>query len=102
MKKHNFAAILYCLSVCLLLAVFCLVTCSAEETDSAPKTINVKDYGAVGDGVNNDTPFINEAVTHLKEGDTLYIPEGTYLLKEYGIPTIINLEGLLLDELIHT
>ena len=94
MKKLNFAAILYCLALCLLLAAFCLVTCGAEEGDSAPKTVNVKDYGAVGDGVNNDTPLINEAVTHLKEGDTLYFPEGTYLLKEYGVPTIIDLNGL--------
>ncbi|RTE08370.1 OmpL47-type beta-barrel domain-containing protein [Paenibacillus whitsoniae] len=43
--------------------------------------INVKDYGATGNGSANDTPAFQEAIAHLPtEGGRLYIPAGTYLL----------------------
>lgn len=38
---------------------------------------NVKDYGATGDGVTNDTPAINAAIA---DGGIVYFPEGTYRL----------------------
>ena len=45
------------------------------------KLINVKDYGAVGDGVTDDTVAIKEAVTYLnKNGGILYFPIGTYIV----------------------
>jgi len=42
---------------------------------------NVKDYGAVGDGVTDDTAAISAAVTalNLNGGGVLYFPVGTYL-----------------------
>lgn len=41
--------------------------------------INVKDYGAVGDGQTDDTQAIKAAVTYLNtNGGTLYFPVGTY------------------------
>lgn len=43
------------------------------------RKLNVKDYGAVGDGVTNDTTAINAARTALTSGKTLYFPAGTYL-----------------------
>lgn len=89
-KKHLlrflFAAVL------LLLTAVCAATViSAEETDS-PRTLNVQDYGAVGDGVTNDTAAINAAAADLRDGDTLYIPAGTYLLREYGEKDIILIQ----------
>jgi hypothetical protein len=41
--------------------------------------VNVKDYGAVGDGTTNDTAAFNAAITAAGAG-TLLIPVGTYLL----------------------
>lgn len=43
--------------------------------------VNVTNYGAVGDGVTDDTPAIQNAINSLTNGGTVYIPAGTYLLK---------------------
>lgn len=40
--------------------------------------INVLDYGAVGDGVANDTAAITAAVAAAPAGSTVYFPAGTY------------------------
>lgn len=42
--------------------------------------VNVKDYGAVGDGVTNDTQAIAAAITAGGIGAPLYFPLGTYLV----------------------
>lgn len=45
-------------------------------------------FGAVGDGVTNDTMAIESAISALREGDVLYFPKGTYLMT--GRPVQIN------------
>jgi len=42
--------------------------------------INVRDYGAVGDGVADDTTAIQNAINDLELGAVLVIPYGTYLI----------------------
>lgn len=42
--------------------------------------LNVLDYGAVGNGVTNDTAAIQAAATALTQGQTLYFPAGQYLI----------------------
>lgn len=44
------------------------------------QTVSVKDFGAVGDGVTDDTAVILAGVAHLKKtgGGTLFFPQGTY------------------------
>lgn len=45
------------------------------------ETVSVKDFGAVGDGVTNDTTAIQNAVNSAyAAGVDLYIPPGTYLI----------------------
>jgi hypothetical protein len=57
---------------------------SGTGTWTAPRTtsgseVNVKDYGAVGDGVANDTSAINSAIAAIPStGGVLLFPAGTY------------------------
>jgi len=50
---------------------------SATSTTTVP-TVDVKDYGAVGDGVTDDSPAIKAAVAALTSGGRLYLPLGDY------------------------
>ncbi|WP_184549754.1 glycosyl hydrolase family 28-related protein [Mucilaginibacter sp. FT3.2] len=57
-------------------------------------SINVKNKGAIGDGINDDTQAIRDAIYAAKSGaiPTVYFPEGSYLIKETGDkPGIIKL-----------
>lgn len=56
-------------------------------------TVNVLDYGAVGDGVTDDTAAFKAAavaanngiVTGAGPGGTVYVPKGTYLVSRVGL-----------------
>lgn len=48
-------------------------------------SINVKDYGAVGDGVTSDTAAIQAAIDDCPEGGSVFFPSGTYYLKETAL-----------------
>lgn len=51
---------------------------SLDAFVSANIFVNVKDYGAIGDGSHDDLPNINAAITAVPSGTTLYFPRGTY------------------------
>lgn len=53
--------------------------------------IDVKDYGAKGDGVTDDTQSIKNAISDLRSGMTLYFPRGTYIVSETLQPTVGNI-----------
>jgi hypothetical protein len=63
--------------------------------DRAAEVVNVKDFGAIGDGVTDDTAAIQAAAATLN-GDVLYFPVGTYAVSQSTlIPsnTIVRGEG---------
>lgn len=49
-----------------------------DGTDSIEHEFNVKAYGAVGDGVVDDTVAINNAIIAANGGGTVFLPKGTY------------------------
>jgi hypothetical protein len=62
--------------------------------------INVKDYGATGDEKNKetDTDALKAAIEASREGDALYFPSGTYLVKETLEPKAHQLYFSLTDQ----
>ncbi|MGN1119451.1 MAG: glycosyl hydrolase family 28-related protein, partial [Oscillospiraceae bacterium] len=47
-------------------------------TAAETAAVSVKDFGAVGDGVHDDTVNVQTAVNCLPKGGRLFFPEGTY------------------------
>ena len=58
------------------------------------QTVSVKDFGAVGDGVTDDTAAINTAVTYANSvgGGVVTFPFGTYMVNASGTTTGIQLK----------
>ena len=44
--------------------------------------VNVRDYGAIGDGKTDDTVAIQVAINSLKDGGIVYFPAGIYLINQ--------------------
>lgn len=56
--------------------------------------LSVKDFGAKGDGVADETSFFTAAANQASvEGKKLYIPAGTYLLNDWSIPAGLDVFG---------
>lgn len=66
------------------------------------ETVSVKDFGAVGDGVTDDTAAFQAAIAHLSANNTLrggklYVPSGHYILTDtltftsYSVDNAINI-----------
>lgn len=52
---------------------------SEASGGTSPLVVNVKDHGAAGDGVADDTAEIQAAINTSPAGSTIYFPPGTYL-----------------------
>lgn len=56
-----------------------------ERVDATAPTLNVAsviDFGAVGDGITNDSPFIQDAIDSLINGGCLLFTDGTFLIDD--------------------
>lgn len=55
------------------------------------QVVNVKEYGAVGDGITNDTAVFNKALALCAVGGgTCLVPKGTYLISGSGITSHVK------------
>ena len=61
-------------------------------TKSESCSVNVRDFGAVGDGLTDDTRSIQTAVNCLPKGGRLYFPEGVYKTAPLALKSHITLE----------
>ncbi|MDF7825927.1 glycosyl hydrolase family 28-related protein [Pontiellaceae bacterium B12227] len=68
---------------------------SAKMTETAVvEYLNIKEFGARGDGVTDDTPALQAAIKAAKEtGGTIYFPNGTYCIHPVKVPSHIALRG---------
>lgn len=62
------------------------------RTEEEFVTINVKDLGAAGDGISDDTSFIQAAVMACPEKSRVLIPEGNYKVTSLFLKSGLNLE----------
>lgn len=62
--------------------------------DKGGAVYNVRGYGAVGDGVTDDTTAIRNAIAAVPDGGTLYIPTGKFRVTDtININRAISIEG---------
>lgn len=52
--------------------------------------VSVKDFGAVGDGVTDDTAAVQSALTAVLSGGELFFPAGTYLMSPLVVSNLSN------------
>lgn len=64
----------------------------AFKTASETCCVSVKDFGAAGDGVHEDTAAIQAAVNFVPEGGRVYFPEGTYLTLPISLRSHLTIE----------
>lgn len=61
-------------------------------TEKAGKILNVKQFGAAGDGKKMDTEAIQKAIIKCEKGGTVLIPAGTYLVGRLELKSDMTLE----------
>lgn len=62
------------------------------HTDYEFVTLNVRDFGAYGDGVHDDTNAIQCAIMASKKNCRVYVPEGTYRISSIFLKDDLTLE----------
>ena len=62
------------------------------KTDYEYVTLNVKDFGAKGDGVSDDTGFIQAAIMCCPKDSRVLVPEGVYRVSSLFLKDDIRLE----------
>ena len=62
------------------------------KTDREFVTLNVRDFGAKGDGIQDDTGYIQAAIMACPKESRVLIPEGTYRITSIFLKDDLNLE----------
>ncbi len=61
-------------------------------TDREFVTLNVRDFGAKGDGVQDDTPFLQAAILACPKNSRVLVPEGVYKITSLFLKDDLRLE----------
>src|ERR1017187_10193619 len=81
-----------------LTSLLFVVSLQAQQVDwvnniKNKPTIDVRKYGAKGDGIHVDTYNISKAINATPDGWTLFFPAGTYLTDQVNVPQSIKIIG---------
>ncbi len=93
---------LYLLGLCLILSCLNSAALGARTYSPHSEPLNLRDFGAVGDGVTDDGPAFQSALDALAAagGGTLFVPEGKYAIatpvaKDFtGLASSISILGV--------
>jgi hypothetical protein len=69
-------------------------TITGPIQDKGGQIVNVKTFGAAGDGVTNDTAAFSAALKACAGGGTCLVPKGTYIISASGIPNGLMSSGV--------
>jgi hypothetical protein len=70
-------------------------TPTLTPTPVPPTALNVRDYGATGNGTTDDTAAVQSAITAAAAGGGIvYFPAGTYLVQPLTVPGGVVLQGV--------
>lgn len=61
-------------------------------TDKETGFLDIKEMGAKGDGVSDDTYFLQHAINGCPEGGRIVVPQGTYLIRPIKLKSNITIE----------
>ena len=78
------------------LSIVGLCLASLQIPADQPSQVNVRDYGAKGDEVTDDTAAFQSAMNAVaKQGGTVAVPVGNYLINTHlVVPQNVTLEGI--------
>ncbi len=77
-----------------LFSVFLLPETGAQDAAPALPYLNIKNFGAKGDGLSDDTPALLVAMKEaVKTEGTIYFPTGEYCIHPVDLPSHITLLG---------
>ena len=81
--------------------ILIILISSLSHAQTEGKIINIKSFQAVGDGRTDDTKAIQQAILMASAGDTVFIPEGKYLVKSLGLRSGIHIksDGVLIQKI---
>lgn len=72
-----------------------LALCAAARAAEPPSQVSVRDYGARGDGMTDDTAAFAAAMRAVSVGGTVSVPVGNYRIKTHlVVPPGVTLEGV--------
>jgi Pectate lyase superfamily protein len=73
------------IKVCLIIGLSSCRIATAGSAQEGDKVVNVRAFGAKGNGVADDTVSIQAAINAAKTGETIYFPPGIYDVSNFAV-----------------